>query len=238
MTETVVRAADNGAAPPAVHAPPLLELHGITKHWTKLPKPVLEAVDLTLEPGTTTWIGGRNGIGKTTLLRIAAGLIGADTGSVSSRGLDPARDRRAFQSRVSFLSTGNTGLYARLSVRFHLGYWARLAFIPRAQRANAIERAIMRFDLEQLASRRVDRLSMGQRHRVRLAGAFLTDPEVMLLDEPRNSLDSEGVAMLAAATRALALRGGTVMWCAPTGEEAKIASDRHFILEDGKLVTA
>lgn len=201
-------------------------------------RPVLEAVDLALLPGSVTWVGGRNGIGKTTLMRIAAGLIGADRGSIHLDGLDPVVDRKAFQLRCGFLSAHNAGMYARLTVRWHLNWWARLAFIPAASRKELVEAALRRFDLTELAGRRVDRMSMGQRQRVRLAGVFLHNPDVVLLDEPRNSLDAEGVAILTGAITDATGRGAAILWCAPTGEEERIESDRRLILEHGSLVEA
>jgi ABC-type multidrug transport system ATPase subunit len=219
-------------------AEPLLELVGITKRWPRLERPVLDDVDLELQPGSVTWIGGCNGIGKTTLMRIAAGLIGCDDGSVRLDGLHPVRDRRAYQARCGFVSAGTGGLYARLTVRWHLDWWARIAFVAPRQRKHVVRAALERFELVDLARRRVDRMSMGQRQRVRIAGAFLHDPDVVLLDEPRNSLDAEGVEVLAGAVRAATARGAAVLWCAPSGEEEKIESDRRLLLEHGRLVAA
>lgn len=217
---------------------PLLEMWGVTMRWPRVERPVLDGVDLLLERGTLTWLGGRNGTGKTTLLRIAAGMLLPARGVVILDELHPVRDRRAYQGRVGFLSAGNAGLHARLTVRRHLRYWARLAFIPAAERPAAIERVLGLFDLEELAGRRVDRMSMGQRQRVRLAGTFLHDPDVILLDEPRNSLDSEGVEIVVAAVQAVMDRGGAAVWCAPTGEQQPIDPDQGFLLEDGRLVEA
>ena len=219
-------------------SPALLELHGITKRWPRLDAPVLDAADLVLHAGTRTWIGGRNGIGKTTLLRIAAGLIGADAGTVRLAGLDPVADRRAFQARTSFLSAGTGGLYARLTVEWHLSWWGRIALLSAGRRRRAAEEALRWFDLAELTGRRVDRLSMGQRQRLRLAGAFLPEPDVVLLDEPRNSLDAEGLAILAGAVEQAVARGAAVVWCAPTGEEEKVDFDRRLLLERGRLVPA
>ncbi len=216
----------------------LLEMTAVTKAWPSLEHPVLDDVDLDLEPGTVTWIGGRNGIGKTTLMRIAAGLIRQDSGVVTIEDLHPVRDRRAYQDRVGFLSAGNAGLYARLTVGWHLEWWARIAFIPRGRRKQVCEAALDQFDLRELARRRVDRMSMGQRQRLRLAAAFLHGPAVILLDEPRNSLDAEGVEILASAVRTATARGAAVLWCAPTGEEEKIESDHRLLLEHGHLVPA
>jgi ABC-type multidrug transport system ATPase subunit len=219
-------------------APRRLELTAVTKSWPRLDHPVLDDVDLELEAGTVTWIGGRNGIGKTTLMRIAAGLIRQDSGLVTVDDLHPVRDRQAYQNRVGFLSAGNAGLYARLTVGWHLDWWGRIALMPPDRRKQAVEASLDRFELRELERRRVDRMSMGQRQRVRLAAAFLHDPGLVLLDEPRNSLDAEGIEILASAVRGAAARGAAVLWCAPTGEEEKIDSDHRLLLERGRLAAA
>ena len=81
----------------------------ITKVWGRKPgNRVIDDLDLTLEPGTLTWIGGSNGVGKTTLLRVLAGLIGPTEGHVHMFGLHPEHDRRAYQQRLSFLPATST----------------------------------------------------------------------------------------------------------------------------------
>lgn len=219
--------------------PSVLALRTVSKRWSGHSRPVLDAVDLKLGAGTATWLGGRNGIGKTTLLRIAAGLIHPDDGTVTLFDqLDPVIDRDEYQRRLGFVSAGYGGLYARLSTRQHLDYWARLALLSPAQRAAAAERAVARFGLGELIDRRVDRLSMGQRQRLRMAGRLLHEPDVVLLDEPRNSLDAEGVAMLKAVLEEVVSRGGAVLWCDPGTESRELAFDGQYILEDGCLLPA
>jgi ABC-2 type transport system ATP-binding protein len=217
---------------------PPLEAWNITKRWPRNPAPVLEGVDITLDPGDLMWIGGRNGVGKTTLLRILAGLIGPDSGEVRSFGAHPMRDRRRYQQLVGFVSAGNTGLYARLTVRGQLDCWARIAFVPRSERKDAVEAAVQDFALGDLADRRSDRLSMGQRQRLRLAMTFVAKPPVVLLDEPRTSLDGEGGAMLASAILGTVNRGGAVLWVSPTGEPVGLRFKTRLVLEDGKLKPA
>lgn len=210
----------------------------MTKQWPGAPDPVLDHVDLRVEAGTATRIGGQNGAGKTTLLRIACGLITPEEGTVRLAGLDPRSDRRAFQSAIGFLSAGNSGLYARLTVAQHLDYWARLAFLPRASSARAIADALVTFALDDLKTRRVDRLSMGQRQRLRLAVSFLHVPKLVLLDEPDNSLDDEGVALLARAVKDLTARGGSAVVCSPLEAAGGLSFDRSFTILDGRLEPA
>jgi ABC-type multidrug transport system ATPase subunit len=197
---------------------------------------VLDGLDLTLEPGTTTWVGGRNGIGKTTMLRVAAGLIEADSGRAEVWGVAPHENRVRYQQLVSFLPAGDRGLYARLTVRRQLEFWARIALIPRERFRETIEHSIATFDLEELAERRVDRMSMGQRQRLRIAMTFLPKPEVVLLDEPLTSLDSEGSVLIQAAVAEVLARDGAVLWCSPSGEHLEMKFDSHFMLERGTLV--
>jgi ABC-2 type transport system ATP-binding protein len=229
------RVAD-GAAPIDL-APTGLEATGITKSWPGQGR-VLSAVDLTLPAGSVTWIGGRNGVGKTTLLRILVGLIAPDRGEIRLGGLDPVRQRREYQRRLGFVSAGYGGLYARLTVGFHLRMWSRLALLPKDTRQSAFARSVSRFELEDLVDARVDRLSMGQRQRVRLALGLLHEPDLVVLDEPRNSLDAEAVALLVAALNDLRARGGAAVYCSPTGEDLGARPDHSLRLEQGRLVSA
>jgi ABC-2 type transport system ATP-binding protein len=221
---------------PASASRPALQLTGVSKRWGA--SVILDGVDLAVPPGTRAWIGGRNGAGKTTLLRIAAGLIAADSGKVALHGLDPVRDRRDFQSKLGFLSAGNTGLYARLTAWDNLDFWAGIAFVPRRERRAVIESTVERFSLHDLAGRRVDRLSMGQRQRVRLAMTFLHSPAVVMLDEPQTSLDDDALALLGGALDDHARGGGTALLCAPTREKLELVVDSAYVVEDGRLVPA
>ena len=211
-----------------------LALTGVAKSWGD--QHVLRDIDLSIAPGEVVAIAGRNGAGKTTLLRIASGLIVAERGTVRLDGLDPERDRTEFQMRLGYLSAGNSGLYARLKAEHHLDLAAKLALVPRRERRAAIERALRAFELEPLCGRRVDRLSMGQRQRLRLALAFVHDPSVVLLDEPSTSLDQDGRALVQQALNDLKARGGAAIVCVPTGGEPLPVVDRVLELDDGRLV--
>jgi len=196
---------------------------------------VLRDVDLDLPGGTATCITGRNGAGKTTLLRIATGILAPDRGIVTIDGISAPGRWREYHRRIGFLSAGDRGLYARVTVKGHLEHWSALALIPRGQRKQLVAEAVDRFGLTQLTGRRADRLSQGQRQRLRLALALVHRPKVLLLDEPRNSLDADGQEMLSAAMTDVLRRGGAVLCCAPAGDEKLDGFDRVAVIEDGML---
>jgi ABC-2 type transport system ATP-binding protein len=223
---------------PAMEDTGLLRVRGVSKRWRADLPPVLDGLDLTLEQGTKTWIGGRNGVGKTTMLRIAAGLIDPEAGRAEIWGFTARENRARYQQLVSFLPAGDRGLYARLTVRRQLEFCARIALLPRPRFRPAVEEAIETFDLRELAERRVDRMSMGQRQRLRIAMTFLPQPEVVLLDEPLTSLDTEGAVLLERAIEELIAREGAVLWCSPSGEHLDMTFDAHWMIEQGRLAPA
>jgi ABC-type multidrug transport system ATPase subunit len=237
MREAVMRSAEPVAEERALTAvgSAALSVDGVSKTWPGHDAAVLDAVDLHAQRGTTTAIVGRNGAGKTTLLRIAAGLIAPDSGRVAVGDVQVDLDRSEYQRRIGFLAAGNSGLYARLKVEHHLDLWTRLALMPRRARRGAIDEAIETFALGPLCGQRVDRLSMGQRQRLRLALAFTHRPEVVLLDEPANSLDDEGIALIRGALDLLHERGGAAVICLPSGTQQALPVDRTLVLTDGTL---
>jgi ABC-2 type transport system ATP-binding protein len=217
---------------------PVLQLEHLYHRW-KGPKPaVLDDVTLTLRAGQVAWVGGRNGVGKTTLLRLAAGILLPQRGTVSIGKLTPSSKGGLYQRQIGFLSAGDRGLQARMRVSQQLDYWARLAYVQRSRRREMVEGCLERFGLEEFAQRRVDRMSMGQRQRVRLAMAFLHEPRVLLLDEPRNSLDDDGYRLLNEQVEQATMRGAAILWCSPRGEDRVIECDASYTLTEGRLEEA
>jgi len=212
-----------------------LTLEHVTKTWRAEDRLVLNDLNLVVEAGSVVCVTGPNGAGKTTLLRIAAGLICPDRGRVRLGALEVERDRTAYQRHVGFVSA-SPGLYARLTVRDHLRFWSGLTLLPRRERARCCDRTVDAFALSPLLNRRVDRLSTGQRQRLKLARGFLHEPSVVLLDEPANSLDEDGLALVAAETDRMRHAGRAVVSAIPGGAADVLSSDRKLTLHRGRLM--
>jgi ABC-2 type transport system ATP-binding protein len=214
---------------------PLLAVDEVSKWWPGRPEPTLDGLDLELEAGDVVSVSGRNGAGKTTLLRIIGGLVAPDRGGVQVAGIALGTDRRSYQREIGLLTPGDRGLYARISVQRNLDLWARMALIEAAERDKAMRYCYARFELDELGDIRVDRLSMGQRQRVRLAMAFLHFPRLVLLDEPATSLDAPALELLRGAVDDLVSRGGACLAVAPEGADTGLGRGTQFTLRQGRL---
>ena len=212
-------------------------MKGVTKAWPGVGA-VLRDADLMLPGGALSFIEGANGVGKTTLLRIIAGLVEADVGEVRVSGLRLTEDRRGYQARLGVVAAGNSGLYNRLDCHQHLRFAAGISLVRPNRRDGLIGDVVRAFALEEFANRRVDRISMGQRQRLRLAMGFVHQPSLLLLDEPTTSLDSAGAQILAAALSAHLEAGRAALWFGPTGASPSLAPSQHLRLDHGALVAS
>jgi ABC-type multidrug transport system ATPase subunit len=215
------------------HAAPLVSAERLCFAWRG--RPVLREVSLAIAAGDAVALGASNGSGKTTLLRLLAGALEPDEGVVRR-----ATGDRSAGSRVpGVVGAGDRGLYARLDVRANLELAVALALAPRAAQPRLVASALERFGLVALARRRVDRLSTGQRQRVRLALCFAPAPRVVLLDEPAASLDPAGLTLLADCIDAHLAQGGGALWTATGPPAAEGLPATHTCsLVDGRLRAA
>lgn len=217
-----------------------VSFQGVWRHFGRgsSRRVVLRDLDFGIASGTAVCITGGNGAGKTTILRLATGILAPNAGEVTIDGISTDERWREVHRRIGFLSAGDRGLYARLSVQGHLEFWAALAFVARRERKQVVADALERFGLSELAKRRADRLSLGQRQRLRLALTMVHRPSVLLLDEPRTSLDADGLDILCSSVREVVERDGAVIWCSPLGEEQPLRFHRTLVLADGRLSPA
>jgi sodium transport system ATP-binding protein len=182
-------------------------------------------VDLLAPDGHITGLLGPNGAGKTTTLRMLAGLIEADAGSVQVDGIDVTRRPREALARMGVLSDAR-GLYPRLTARENIVYYGRLQGMTR-EAANARAEVLAEmFDMRALLDRRTDGFSQGERMKTALARALVHDPANIVLDEPTNGLD-------VLATRALR---DSLRWLrTPAGGSKCIVFSTHIMQEVERL---
>jgi ABC-type multidrug transport system ATPase subunit len=214
---------------------PRLTVEGLCKWWPGRAEPTLDGLDLELHAGDVVSVTGPNGAGKTTLIRIIGGLVAPDRGRVVLDGMALGTARREYQRQIGLLTPGDRGLYARVTVQRNVDLWARLALLEPDARATAISYCYARFELGEIGDVRVDRLSMGQRQRVRLALAFLHTPRLVLLDEPATSLDLAALDLLRGAVDDVVQRGGMCLAVAPEGAETGLRIGRRLVLRNGRL---
>ena len=189
---------------------------------------VLDGLTLQVRRGTVYALLGRNGAGKSTTFRVLLGLRRPDTGTVTLFG-EPWR--RGALGRVGATIDG-PALYDHLSAAENLRVHARLTGTPRTR----VDEVLDLVGLPGTGRRRASRFSTGMRGRLALGIALLTDPDLLLLDEPQNGLDPEGVVELRHLIRELAAAGRTVLLSShQLGEVARTADDVG-VLAGGRLV--
>jgi heme ABC exporter ATP-binding subunit CcmA len=195
--------------------------------------PLLSGVDLQLHSSSLTVLVGANGAGKTSLLRLLAGLIGLSAGEGSVLGLDLATiDRRQLRRRVGWL--GHEGsFYDDLTVAENLTFAAQALERPIDELATVLERVGLSARRDIVAKQ----LSAGQRRRLGLAWLLLRRPELWLLDEPYASLDDEGRTFFDALLSDVVQRGATVIVSAHDPLRSARLHPRTLLMAGGRIVS-
>ncbi|MEA9986130.1 MULTISPECIES: ABC transporter ATP-binding protein [Subtercola] len=212
---------------------------GVTIEFTHLTKrfgsgsgsvDAVSDLSFTVEPGQITGFLGPNGAGKTTTLRMLLGLVAPTSGTATFGGV-------SYRSLAHPLSTVGSALEAASfhpgrTAADHLRVYAQAAGLPRQRVGVVLEQV----GLEQYGSRRVGGYSLGMRQRLGLASALLGDPSVLVLDEPINGLDPEGIRWIRLFLRQLAAEGRTILVSSHLLSEVQQSVDEVVIIAHGTLI--
>ncbi len=176
---------------------------------------------------------GANGAGKTTILRILAGLIKPSAGTISVLGLDIIHDIQQIRRCVGFVGH-QSYLYEELTVLENLLFFARMYTVPHAH--ERVHELVQRVGLERRVHERVGALSRGQVQRVAWARALLHAPHLLLLDEPDTGLDRKGSELIDALLAEHIAVGGSVLFTTHLIERVLQQSERIVMLGSGRVV--
>ena len=206
----------------------MIEVAGLTKRYGSTV--AVQDLSFTVQAGRVTGFLGPNGAGKSTTMRVILGLVHPTSGTTSVLG-SPYRELERPEKRVGALLETFDAHPGR-SGRNHLRVLALAGGIPRSR----VDEVLALVELSQAGRRRVKGYSLGMRQRLGLAAALLGDPEVLVLDEPANGLDPQGIRWLRDFLRSLAAEGRTILVSSHVLAEVAQTVDDVVIIHRGKLV--
>ncbi|MBU0944262.1 MAG: ABC transporter ATP-binding protein [Proteobacteria bacterium] len=229
--------------------PPAIELRHISKTFTErnwktflFRKPpstkALDNISLTVDKGEIMGLLGPNGAGKTTLIKILATLVTPDEGSGSIAGNSLIEQTSAIRDKIGLVNTNDRTFYWRLTGRENLVFFATLYNLTGAVKKKQIEKVLELTEMQDQADLRFMSYSAGQKQRLSIARAMLSEPEILLLDEATSSLDPITTRKLLNFTKKTLARKEqkTIIWCTHNLHEADEICDRLTILHLGRIL--
>ena len=211
----------------------MIEVAGLRKSFAEVQ--AVRDVSFVAPGGKITGLLGPNGAGKSTTLRILYGLLEQDAGSASIDGVDIRTHPRQAQRLIGVLPDSH-GLYTRLTAREHIRYFGQLQGVPSALLEQKIEALIDRLDMRDIADRRTEGFSQGERMKVCLARALVHSPPNLLLDEPTNGLDVMTTRTVRNLITDLAGEGVTIVFSSHLMHEVARLCDEIVIISRGLVV--
>ena len=217
-------------------ATPILEARGLVKTYSR--RRVVDGVDFEVHPGEIVGLLGPNGAGKTTTFRITCGMIEPDAGKVKLGGIDVTRwpmYRRARDGGMGYLAQ-ESSIFRKLSVQDNLLGVMELLGVDRKTRRKRCDELLERFGLTQVRKTMGMSLSGGERRRVEFARALVTDPKIMLLDEPFTGIDPVTVDNIQETIRQLRDQGIAILVTDHQVREALQITDRSYVIHRGQVL--
>jgi ABC-2 type transport system ATP-binding protein len=209
-----------------------LEIRGLSKRFDR---PAVDGLDLTVRSGEFYALLGPNGAGKTTTLRMVAGLLRPDAGSISVLGHDALADPVAAKQVMAWISD-EPMIYDKLTPFEYLEFVAGLWGIDAAVAEERANHLLDWLGLQDDAHQRCEGFSKGMRQKVALAGALVHDPRVIILDEPLTGLDAASARQVKTVLRERVSAGGAVIMTTHILEVAERMADRIGVIAGGRLI--
>lgn len=211
----------------------MLQLKEIKKQYGSVI--ALDDIELNIKKGEIFGITGQENSGKTTLLRVAAGLVKPDTGAVYLDGIDISSCPRVSKMQIGYVPQ-HFQLYDKLKVREHLDFYAGFYPLEGIQKERWIRDLLHQVQLEEMEDVYVEKLSQGMRRRLCIAQALLSNPQVLILDEPGNGLDAKARVEYRTLLKSLSQKKKTILISSHMISDLPDFCTSVGILEKGKLV--
>ena len=209
-----------------------LEIHGLVKSFSR---PAVDHLDLTVRAGEFYALLGPNGAGKTTTLRMIAGLIRPDAGTIRVAGIDALADPVRAKHVMAWISD-EPMIYDKLTPQEYLEFIAGLWDIAPELATPRAHELLHWLDLLPHAHERCEGFSKGMRQKVALAGALVHDPQVIILDEPLTGLDAGSARQVKNVLRERVRSGCTIIMTTHILEVAERMADRIGVISRGRLI--
>lgn len=211
---------------------PALEVKNLCKTFAR---PAVDRLSLTIRRGEFYALLGPNGAGKTTTLRMVAGLLQPESGSISIAGIDALKDP-VEAKRVMAWVPDEPLIYDKLDPMEYLEFVAGLWAMDAARAEQQARALISVLGLDDKSTTRCQGLSKGMRQKVALAGALIHDPELIILDEPLTGLDAGSARQVKAVLKERVAYGATVIMTTHILDVAERMAERIGVITDGRLV--
>jgi ABC-2 type transport system ATP-binding protein len=208
----------------------MIEVRDLTKRFGD--KVAVDHLSFTVEPGRVTGFLGPNGAGKSTTMRLILGLDHPNGGSATINGVPYARLPRPLTTVGALLEARS--IHTGRSARNHLLFLAQTQGLP----ASRVDSVLELVGLRDVAGKRAGGFSLGMGQRLGVAAAMLGDPQVLLLDEPVNGLDPEGVLWIRNLMKHLASEGRTILVSSHLMNEMAVTADHLIVIGRGRLLAA
>ncbi|HVS33873.1 MAG TPA: ATP-binding cassette domain-containing protein [Thermoanaerobaculia bacterium] len=209
----------------------ILEVRDVVKTFASVR--AVDGVSFAVRRGTITGLLGRNGAGKTTIIRMITGIFMPDSGSIEWRGAN--NDGAPFRDSIGYLPE-ERGLYKQMKVVDHLLFLAEIKGRKRSDIRPLINQWLDRFELQEKRDAKIEELSKGNQQKVQLIGTLLHDPELIILDEPQSGLDPVNMVLVRNLLRELKEEGKTILLSTHMMGEAERMADDIILIHKGRVI--
>ena len=210
----------------------MIEVKNLTKKYGNVI--ALDDISFTINDGEIVGFLGPNGAGKTTTMNIIAGYIEQTDGTVIINGFDTIKKSKKAKKEIGYMPEG-TPLYTDLTIKEFVTYMAELRKIDRNTRKEMVQKVLKETGLDEIQNKLIKNLSRGQKQRVSLAGTLVSEPKILILDEPTVGLDPKQITEIRSLIKSLGKKHTVILSSHILTEVSQIC-DRVIIINKGKIV--